>query len=99
MAPPILSGWFRRFWPNWATTHASTGEGDAGNQLLAQNEYVVQTGGRLSPLLAHHPETVDGDALLLQKDAPAVEKDPRTATSAKGSGILPMIARLMGTTR
>ena len=95
----ILNGWFRRFWLSWATIHASTGEGDVGNLLLAQNVYTVWTGEKLSLLLAHHPETVDGDAPLPWKDAPVVEKNPHSVISAKGSGISPEIARLMGTTR
>ncbi len=88
----ILNGWFRRFWLSWATIHASTGEGDVGNLLLAQ------TGEKLSLLLAHHPETVNGDAPLLWKDACAVEKNPRNVISIKGLGISPEIACLMGTT-
>ena len=58
---------------------------------LAQNEYRVRTGGRSSLLLAHHLETVDGDALLLWKNSHSV-------INAKGSGILPEFVLQMGTT-
>ncbi len=78
--------------------HVNTGEGDVESLLPAQNRYEVQTGERLSLPPARHPETVDGDALLLRKDGLAVEMNPRSAINAKGSGILPKIVHLMGTT-
>ena len=78
--------------------HESTEEDDAGSPLLAPNECIVLTGEKSSLLLAHHPEIVDGDALLPQKVAPAVERNPRNVISAKGSGISPEIAHQTGTT-
>ncbi len=48
--------------------------------------------------LARPPETVDGDAVLPLKVAPAVERNPRSAISAKGSGISLGLAPLTGTT-
>ncbi len=81
--PLIPNVWFRRFWLSWATIHASTGEGDAGNLVLAQTS--TECGERSSLLLARHLETVDGDALLPRKGALAVVKNPRSVINAKGS--------------
>ena len=78
--------------------HVSTREGDVGSLFLAKNEYGVRTGGRLSLPLAPHLEIVDGDAPLLWKDAPAVERNPHNAINAKGLGILPKNALQTGTT-
>ncbi len=78
--------------------HANTGEGDVESLLPAQNRYEVQTGEMLSLPPAQRPEIVDGDTLLLQKDALAVEMNPDNAINAKGSGILPETVHLMGTT-
>ncbi len=79
--------------------HVSTGEDDAGSLLLAQKECLVRTGERSSLLLAHRLETVDGDAVLPQKVAPTVERNPRNVINAKGSGISPENARRMDTIR
>ncbi len=93
-----LNGWFRRFWLSWATIHANTGEGDVESQPKAQSGYTVQIGERLNLPPAHRPDIVDGGALPLQKGGPAVETNPLSAISAKGSGILPETVHLMGTT-
>ncbi len=85
----ILNGWFRRFWLRWATIQAHTWQGDVGSLLPVQNGYAVQTGEMLNLPPACHSETVNRDAVLIQKGGLAVETNPPSAISAKGSGIMP----------
>ncbi len=51
--------------------------------LPVQQGYTVQTRERLNLPPACHPETVDRDALLLQKVSLAVEVNPHSAANAR----------------